>query len=50
MSKFKFTTKTGTHVSACETDTKEKAWLWISKIKDLSLEQSKGLYNIEKIN
>jgi len=50
MSKFKFTTKNGTHVSACETNTEEKAWLWISKVKDLTLKQSKDLYNIEKLD
>lgn len=50
MSKFKFTTNNGVNVSACETDSEEKAWLWISKVKDLTIKQSKGLYKIEKIN
>ncbi len=50
MSKFKFTTKNGTHVSACETNAEEKAWLWISKVKNLTLKQSKDLYNIKKLD
>ena len=50
LTKAKFTTKNGTHVSACETNTEEKAWLWISKVKDLTLKQSKDLYNIKKLD
>tara|TARA_R110002072_G_scaffold128_1_gene834 strand:- start:2950 stop:3102 length:153 start_codon:yes stop_codon:yes gene_type:complete len=50
MSKFKFTTKSGTKVSACETDTTEKAWEWVAATKQLTIKQAKDLYNITKIN
>ena len=32
MARFKFTTKNGTHVTACETDDESNAWKWIHKL------------------
>tara|TARA_R110002050_G_scaffold40146_2_gene98254 strand:- start:76 stop:228 length:153 start_codon:yes stop_codon:yes gene_type:complete len=50
MSKYKFVTKNGTNVSACETDDEQKAWKWISQTKKLTIEQAQKLYTITKIN
>ena len=49
MDKFKFETKNGTHVAACETSTVEKAWAWICSTKKLNIKQAKNLYTITKI-
>ena len=50
MAKFKFETKDGAYISGCQTDTEELAWQWISQVKQLTIKQVKGLYNIKKIN
>ena len=49
MARFKFTTKNGAQISACETDTEARAWEWICKTKDLTIKQAKSLYDIAKI-
>lgn len=49
MGKYKFVTKNGFNVSACETDNEEKAWKWIAKTKKLTVNQAKDLYNILKL-
>ncbi len=49
MARFKFTTKHGTKVSACETLNEANAWKWIAQIKRLSIDQAKNLYNIIKL-
>jgi hypothetical protein len=49
MARFKFITKNGTQISACETDDENKAWAWICQIKKLTIDQAKDLYKIIKI-
>jgi hypothetical protein len=49
MARFKFTTKGGTKVSACETLNESNAWKWIAQTKRLTIEQAKDLYNIIKL-
>ena len=49
MARFKFTTKNGTHVAACETDDEGKAWKWIAQTKQLTITQALNLYNIIKL-
>ena len=49
MAKFKFETKNGNHVAACETTTIDKAWAWICSTKKLNIDQAKDLYTITKI-
>ena len=49
MARFKFTTKNGTHVTACETDDESNAWKWIAQIKQLTIKQAIDLYNIIKL-
>ena len=49
MPKYKFETVSGSTVNACETDTESKAWEWIARTKQLSIEQAKTLYKITKI-
>jgi len=50
MAKFNFETKMGVRLSACISDSIENAWEWLSKTKQLTLDQVKELYNIKKIN
>lgn len=50
MSTFKFTTKAGSTILACEATNEAKAWEWIKAVKRLTLLQAKNLYNITKIN
>tara|TARA_R110002074_G_scaffold315256_1_gene485586 strand:+ start:321 stop:473 length:153 start_codon:yes stop_codon:yes gene_type:complete len=50
MSTFKFTTKAGSPILACEASNADKAWEWIKTVKQLTLLQAKNLYNITKIN
>lgn len=49
MARFKFTTKSGTKISACETSDESKAWKWIAQTKQLTVNQAKNLYNILKL-
>lgn len=49
MAIFKFTAKSGTHVTACETSDESKAWKWIAQTKRLAINKVKDLYNITKI-
>jgi len=49
MAKYKFTTKGGTQIIACETDSENKAWEWVSQTKQLTIKQAKDLYNIIKL-
>ena len=49
MVRFKFTTKNGTYITACEASNENDAWKWVSQTKRLTINKVKYLYNIIKI-
>lgn len=49
MIKFKFETRNGIYVSACESKSEQNAWQWLAETKKLTIKQAKDLYHIIKI-